>query len=916
MLSNQIISNPPVDQQPTADQQEFFYAALQGDMQIVKNLCEDKLKNINVNQKFTEKGGFALFVAAQGGHFDVVNYLLNLPSIDINLKTTFQDLSALHIAANKGYIDIVTAIISTPDKKVDIDIIQGSSNLTPLHLAVKSKNLEMVNLLLKAGANPNIKDKARNTALDNAILNDNNDIINLLDGSEKRLHCSLIYFIKLLGFKSNLKGICHGFAETAKILLFSGKKNKEIFYRLLIELKKMKIDHLLYLKKLYESKIKQAEEQEILYLHITTLLRVISLKQDDRDKYQYPLEKKDMSNTKEFSSFSKIIQDESLKKKYSMTLYSSANAFKNKKELSTFFSSFRNRILEIKEISDPVSFTLSFHFQNSSIGHTISVFFDPADDTWELMDVDHMFDQSDDFKKNILPGSIDISSNIHAGLFSGKNEIVFYTKIETTQQQGYLIKPAINQWQLDICSLLKITKNKIESLHSIKQLWLYIAARGGDRKSVKKLINNGVSIQSEVYNKMCDTPLYIAAGCGHHKVVNIILSQPNINPDEKITETQHTPLMIATTYGYTKIVKSLLSAKADPNAKNSEGVAAIHLAVENGHSDIVELLLKIKNISIVPTNLGETLLQLISTFNHIEIFQIFMRKKSIEIDPNEHANGTTALCRAVLLGHTKLVELMLSAKFKIKLDLNFQQALIPLPLYTAAFHGHAEIMRLLIEAGATVNTTYYGESSAYVAAKYNHTHAIKVLIEAKADLNLYNSERKTPLHIAIHQENQELNTKYLSPTASMIKLLIDAGIDMDILDLKGKKAIDYANESTKVYIQQILNAKERKTVVESCRFFKYELENNLIPVEESKEATMSYNNPIILPKIAKNKSTITIKTNPRELAEQDYAKTQTFLKSKNSDNHLIRYGLYATVAVASAFIIRGVATATLFQRRV
>jgi len=79
----------------------------------------------------------------------------------------------------------------------------------------------------------------------------------------------------------------------------------------------------------------------------------------------------------------------------------------------------------------------------------------------------------------------------------------------------------------------------------------------------------------------------------------------------------------------------------------------------------------------------------------------------------------------------------------------------------------AEIMRLLIAAGADVNkANKYGKSPLHIAMNKSNAEIIKMLIDAGADINKADKYGKSPLDLAISRNYPEI-----------IKMLIDAGVN-------------------------------------------------------------------------------------------------------------------------------------------
>lgn len=119
------------------------------------------------------------------------------------------------------------------------------------------------------------------------------------------------------------------------------------------------------------------------------------------------------------------------------------------------------------------------------------------------------------------------------------------------------------------------------------------------------------------------------------------------------------------------------------------------------------------------------------------------------------------------------------------------------PLGLAAYFGHEEIVRLLIQKGADVNVpanngfNVYPIHSAVSAKNYKIS---KVLIDAGADVNVKQRAGFTPLHAAAQQGDIEL-----------IVLLLEYDADVNAVMDDGKLPADLAKEKGFTEIAEILN---------------------------------------------------------------------------------------------------------------
>ena len=115
------------------------------------------------------------------------------------------------------------------------------------------------------------------------------------------------------------------------------------------------------------------------------------------------------------------------------------------------------------------------------------------------------------------------------------------------------------------------------------------AARDGDMKAVKSLLDKGASVNARDED-FGTTPLMNAAQYGHTDIVRLLLKK-GADANAKTNNVGSTALMDAAQHGHTDIVRLLLDGGAEVNAEDVWGATALKNAVRDGHADVVELLL-------------------------------------------------------------------------------------------------------------------------------------------------------------------------------------------------------------------------------------------------------------------------------------------------------------------------------------
>jgi len=322
---------------------------------------------------------------------------------------------------------------------------------------------------------------------------------------------------------------------------------------------------------------------------------------------------------------------------------------------------------------------------------------------------------------------------------------------------------------------------------------LVSAIMGGDREMVSLLweVVDDFAIPEEVgamaFGAACET--------GQKDIVELLLTRISVRAK---TKDGLTPLYHAVLHGHSTIVALLLDRDPDLQAQTVEGLAALDVAVSHGDQEITRMLLEAGADTEQIVRNGFLPLHLASANGDEAIVKLLLEWNANTLAVDEEKK--TALHMAATLGHPPIVDLLLEKKPNA---VGIKDASGCLPLHLAAFSGHSEIVSTLLANMGTTNiqprevtvsdsearfepnlpvlalnidsTTDDGMTALHLAALKGHTEVVRILLEAGASANVMTPEGETPLQLAIGMGLQGLKDD--SSASETIFLLLSATVD-------------------------------------------------------------------------------------------------------------------------------------------
>jgi uncharacterized protein len=265
--------------------------------------------------------------------------------------------------------------------------------------------------------------------------------------------------------------------------------------------------------------------------------------------------------------------------------------------------------------------------------------------------------------------------------------------------------------------------------------------------------------------------------------------------------------------------RRLLRSGADANATTERGVTPLSLAVANGNAAMVELLLNAGANASQSEPTGETLLMMASQVGEPQVVKLLLGRGA-DVNARDPQFGQTALMFAARAGHAAIASMLITAGAKLDLatklgpppawvkpnsqpGYGFGIGIIRggtpadrgrrdaaggamTAIHYAARQGHADVVELLVKAGAAVNPREANDiTPLLMAISNNNMAAARYLLAHGGDVNAQDWYGRSPLWEAVNVRNLYVHNANFkngierAPVLELVKALIDAGANLN-----------------------------------------------------------------------------------------------------------------------------------------
>jgi ankyrin repeat protein len=255
-----------------------------------------------------------------------------------------------------------------------------------------------------------------------------------------------------------------------------------------------------------------------------------------------------------------------------------------------------------------------------------------------------------------------------------------------------------------------------------------------------------------------------------------------------------TPLMLAAAFGSVEAMQLLVDGGANVKAASNSGLTALHLGV--GDIRKVRLLVERGADIHATSQMGRTpLLVAAYTTGSFESVK-FLLSRGADAKKAD-ATGLTPLHAAVAANDVAMAKLLLESGSDANAQANIPQSATPLML--AGQNGNTDLIKLLLAKDVSVNAhssstnsrvqngvIQFGAVTAlHTAALAGNAEAVKLLIDAGANVNAEDVRGMTPLMWAVSTDR---------PNVSIVRMLIAKGSDVSIRSKSQETVADWARK--------------------------------------------------------------------------------------------------------------------------
>ena len=314
---------------------------------------------------------------------------------------------------------------------------------------------------------------------------------------------------------------------------------------------------------------------------------------------------------------------------------------------------------------------------------------------------------------------------------------------------------------------------------------LMAAASAGEEAKVRELLAAGADPTAR--DKAGSTALFYLPPEGEVAITEALLDAGA--PVDSANQVGLTPLCVAAQIGRTDVARVLLSHGADPSLVPPDGEPPLARALRKGHLETAQLLLEWPDGGAAvnpPLSRGTTLIYRQAAAGDADGVRLLL-EHGAPTDPRvgrdgEHP-GETPLLAAARLGFVEVARALVERPDR-PADLGALDGDGKTPLILAAEHGRQDVVALLLDHGAAIESTGADKTRTTAlgyAAMSGSTETVQALLDHGATVDAENHSDVTPLMLAAFGREPKI-----------VDQLLRAGAAVDLKNRDGHTALVFA----------------------------------------------------------------------------------------------------------------------------
>ena len=307
------------------------------------------------------------------------------------------------------------------------------------------------------------------------------------------------------------------------------------------------------------------------------------------------------------------------------------------------------------------------------------------------------------------------------------------------------------------------------------------AVKDGYTDIVQELLKNGAN--PNISNQKGGRAIHIAVCCAstsnkenYLKIIQLLIQA---NADVNVLVNDWTPLMIASRVGNSRVAELLIEVKTDLNVRNKHGTTCLMIACTYGHSQLSETLLNFKADSKILNNNSQTAFTLATCSGNIDLVKMLLHKT--QPSQNEIEKG---LIQACYEGHTSMISFLVKQLPQLT---NTQKEL----LFACKDGDVGSVVKQVVECQVDPNTSLVcGLTPLMVALSCGHVDVVDLLIQTGADIN-------------IKENVWGMNSLFFASSDALLDMLLENGADPNFI-VNNLTLLDIANYKSQSTVSDLL----------------------------------------------------------------------------------------------------------------